>query len=993
MRSWLERAPGLAVVNEYGPTEAAVGCCVLEVTAGQELPGVVPVGSPVANTRLFVLDEWLSPVPAGTAGELYIAGTQLARGYLGRPGLTGERFVACPFGAGERMYRTGDLARWTSDGQLVFCGRADEQVKIRGFRIEPGEVVAVLAAHPQVAQAVVVAREDAPGDRRLTGYVVPAASTGDGSDSTGTSGADGGLATAVREHAAARLPEYMVPAVVVILDALPLTPGGKLDKAALPAPDYTPRATSRAPATATEEILCAAFASVLGVDRVGPDDDFFALGGHSLLAVRLASRVRAVLGAEVGVRAVFEAPTPAGLAAALHGAGPARLPLAARPRTERVPLSFSQQRLWFIAQLEGPSAVYNNPVALRLDGDLDAAALGAALADVIARHEVLRTVFPAADGQPYQRVLGMDELDWRLETIETAEEDLPAAVARAAAEPFDLAAQQLPVRARLLRAAPDVHVLVMVLHHVATDGWSTGVLVRDLSQAYGARREGRAPGWAPLPVQYADYAIWQRELLGDAGDPGSLLSQQAAWWRDALAGAPPELALPADRPRPSAASHRGLVAPLEIPAWVHQRLDSLAREQGVTLFMVIQAALAVLLSKLGAGDDIPVGTGIAGRTDEALDDLVGFFVNTLVLRTDVSGDPEFTELLARVRRFWLEALDHQDVPFERLVDDLAQDRSLARHPLFQIMLTLQDIAPADAGLPGVQTSAIRAGTAAARFDLSLNLGELRDGQGCPDGLRGQLMAAADLFDEATARAIAARFARVLAAVAADPAIRLRAVPVLDATERAQVLQGWNDTVAEVPPGTVAGLVAAQAARIPDAIALVSEGGSVSYGELDAAAGRLARVLAARGAGPEKVVAVALERSAALVTALLAVWKTGAAYLPVDPEYPAERISFMLADADPVAVITSRMAAAVLPELAVPVVLADDLSADAGGRAGPGGRRAPARPSGVRDLHLGVDRDAEGRRGLPCEPGQLRGLVPAGVSGGRAEQPAACLAVV
>jgi hypothetical protein len=409
-----------------------------------------------------------------------------------------------------------------------------------------------------VARAAVTAREDAPGDVRLAAYIVPAAGVG-----------EGGLAEAVGAFAAERLPGYMVPSSVTVLGALPLTASGKLDRAALPAPDRAAGAgEGRGPATVLEDVICGVFAGVLGVERVGPEDDFFALGGHSLLAVTLASRVRAVLGAEVTVRAVFEAPNPAALAAWLAGAGPARLPLAARPRPELVPLSFAQERLWFIAQLEGPSATYNNPVAVRLEGDLDTAALEAALGDVIDRHEVLRTVLPAGrDGQPYQRVLAMTELGWRLpvaavgeqELAGAGEQELAAAVARAAGEPFDLQAQ-VPVRARLLRTGAGVHVLVLVVHHVATDGWSAGVLARDLSAAYAARRQGRVPGWAPLPVQYADYATWQRELLGDEGDPGSLLAGQAAWWRRALDGAPPELALPADRPRPPAASHRGHAA-------------------------------------------------------------------------------------------------------------------------------------------------------------------------------------------------------------------------------------------------------------------------------------------------------------------------------------------------------------------------------------------------------------------------------------------------
>ncbi len=541
---------GRELVNTYGPTEATV-----MVTAGAvDLGAVIPsIGRPVANARLFVLDGWLSPVPEGVAGELYIGGAGVARGYVGRAGLTAGRFVACPFGVpGERMYRTGDLVRWGAGGELVFCGRVDEQVKVRGFRVEPGEVEAVLAGCPGVALAAVTVREDIPGDRRLVGYVVPVAGP-----------VHGGLARVVREFAAGRLPEYLVPSAVVVVEEFPLTPSGKLDRAALPAPDYPAAAPGRGPATVAEEILCAAFAEVLGLDQVGADDDFFALGGHSLLAVRLASRVRAVLGAELAVRTLFEAPSPAALAKRLDQNGPARMPLEPYPRPGRVPLSFAQQRLWFIAQLEGPSAVYNNPVALRLEGDLDTEAMAAALADVIGRHEVLRTVFPVADGEPFQQVLPADELAWRLEIARVSEGELARVVTEVAGQPFDLATE-IPIRARLLVAGPAVHVLVVVIHHIATDGWSAGVLARDLVAAYAARSAGRAPSWASLPVQYADYALWQRELLGDEGDPGSLVARQVGFWREALAGAPAELALPADRPRPAVASHRGHTAPLDV---------------------------------------------------------------------------------------------------------------------------------------------------------------------------------------------------------------------------------------------------------------------------------------------------------------------------------------------------------------------------------------------------------------------------------------------
>ncbi len=935
------QAGGPVLVNMYGITETTVHVTALALEAGAAGPGAggSPVGRPVAGWQVFVLDRWLCPVPAGVAGELYVAGAGLARGYAGRAGLTGERFVACPFGgAGERMYRTGDVARWTPGGELVYCGRADDQVKIRGFRIEPGEIEAVLAAHPEVARAVVTVREDTAGDKRLAAYVV--------------AGADAGLAGRLREHAAGRLPDYMVPSAFVVLDALPLTASGKLDRAALPAPDHAAAAGGgRAPETVAEEILCGLFAAVLGLDSVGPEDDFFGLGGHSLLAVRLVSRVRSVLDVEVPVRALFAAPTPAGLAAWLEQAGPARLPLAPRPRPARVPLSFAQQRLWFIAEMEGPSPAYNNPVAVRLEGDLDPAALEAALGDVIGRHEVLRTIFPADGGEPCQQVIGVDELGWELPAAAVADDrELAGAVAAAVSEPFDLTAD-VPVRARLLAVAADVHVLVVVIHHVATDGWSTGVLARDLSVAYAARLTGQPPRWAALPVQYADYAIWQRELLGDEDDPGSLLSGQLAWWRDALAGSPPELTLPADRPRPPVSGYRGHTAPLAVGAEVHAALAALAREQGVTMFMVVQAALAVLLSKLGAGEDIPVGTPVAGRSDEALDDLVGFFVNTLVLRTDVSGDPEFTGLLGRVREFWLGALDHQDVPFERLVEVLAPERSLARHPLFQVMLAVQNNAQATVSLPGLRVAAMPSGEPAARFDVQVSLSEVRDGHGRPGGLRGMVTAAAGLFDPATTEAIGERLARVLAVVAADPGVRLRRVQVMAEGERAQVVSGWNDTAREVAAVTVPELFEAVVARAPDAVAVTCGGARLSYGELNRQANRLARVLAGLGAGPETVVAVVMDRSAELVTALLAVLKAGAAYLPVDPGYPVQRIAYMLSQADPVAVIASKHSVAALPVLPeVPVLawgdpgLAARLAGAADADLGDGDRRGPLRPA-------------------------------------------------
>uniref|UniRef100_UPI0038999820 non-ribosomal peptide synthase/polyketide synthase n=1 Tax=Streptomyces yaizuensis TaxID=2989713 RepID=UPI0038999820 len=926
VRRVLAENAGVVVRQLYGPTEVTLCATQHEITDAAEVDAVLPIGRPLDNTSVYVLDDGLNVVPVGVAGELYVAGAGVARGYVGRSALTGERFVASPFRPGERMYRTGDQVRWSADGRLVFVGRADEQVKIRGFRVEPGEVEAVLAAHPVVGQAAVVVREDIPGDKRLIAYLVPG--------EHGEQGEQGAsIVGTVRAYAADRLPEYMLPSAFVELDVLPLTVNGKVDRKALPAPTYTTGGAGRMPADAREELLCQAFADVLGLPSVGVDDDFFALGGHSLLVTRLVSRVRVTLDAELPIRTVFEAPTPGRLAARLAAAGgPARLALVERERPARPPLSFAQQRLWFLGQLEGPSATYNIPLALRLTGELDREAFAAALRDVIERHEVLRTVFALADGVPYQRVLPVGETPFALDVVEVSPDGLAGAVADAAAYAFDLMTG-IPIRASLFAVAPDEHVLVLVVHHIAGDAWSMEPLSRDVAVAYAARRGGEEPLWAPLPVQYADYALWQRELLGHEEDPGSLISRQVDHWRTALTGAPEELELPYDRPRPAELSYRGHLSEVGIPAELHRRLLEVARAEGVTVFMVLQAALATVLSRLGAGTDVPIGTAVAGRTDQALDELAGFFVNTLVLRTDLSGNPTFAETLGRARESLLAALAHQDVPFERLVEELTPARSLARHPLFQVMLTLENTARAGGGglaeLPGLEISVLPTGTVPAKFDLDLGFTETFDPAGNPAGMRGTLIAAADLFDPDTADRIAARLVRVLDQLAHRPELRLGAVDMLDAAERSLLVEGWQDPAVPVAETTLPELFEAQAARTPDAIAVTDGEVQVSYAELDARAERLARHLTDRGVGPEDVVGVLMGRSAELIVAVLAVLKAGGAYLPLDPENPAERIESVLVEAGAVCVVTSVASRHALP-VAVPVVLADGSGVDGSG---------------------------------------------------------------
>ncbi|MFD9888891.1 amino acid adenylation domain-containing protein [Amycolatopsis sp. NPDC059027] len=1256
VRRLFDTYPGISVVDGYGPTETTTFATRHVMTRDNPPQGTVPIGAPMEAMRVYVLDERLRLTAPGVPGELYVSGAGVARGYLGRPGLTADRFVADPFGVpGARMYRTGDVVRWNRRGELEFVGRADDQVKVRGFRVEPGEVEAALFDQPEVAQAVVVARED-----RLVAYVVPEVETdtgeGDaqvdewrdvydtmygaervaelGSDFTGWNSSytgepipldemeswraaaveriressprrileigvgsglllgpllddvesywatdfsapvierlrqqvdagnvelrcqpaddvsglpagffdvvvlnsivqyfpdgaylkrvldgalrllapggrifvgdvryqrtvralhtvvqagraesverlrasveqavllekelvldpgffslwakensagvdirlkrgaahneltrhryevvvhrdpadvvpvaelpeleftsldelgdvevpvrvvgipnprltgelaaaraltrhaplddvrarlrartgldpealhawgersgyrvvttwsphdsaayeavllpagnddrltgvyrypDGGrprsalvnnplgsrttghLLARLRDRLAERLPDYLVPATILAIDEIPLTGNGKVDRAALPEPGRH-HVTGRAPRTPQEEVLCGLFAEILGRPTVGVDDGFFDLGGHSLLATRLISRIRAVFGVDLPVRALFEADTVALLAERVHG-GSERPALVPRERPEVLPLSFAQQRLWFLHKLEGPSATYNIALALRLTGELDREALEAALGDVVGRHESLRTVFPEIDGKPRQLVTE-DRPSLRLDR--TTETELTETLSVAARYEFDLAGE-IPIRTTLFEVDESTSVLLVLVHHIAGDGWSMGPLARDLVTAYTARRDGVVPGWAPLPVQYADYTLWQRSLLGDESDVDSLFNRQVAYWTDRLDGLPDESTVPLDRPRPAVASYEGDTVWFGVDVGVVGGLGVVARGVGASLFMVLQAGLAVLVSRLGGGGDVAVGSPIAGRTDGGLDDLVGFFVNTWVLRSDVSGDPSFVELVGRVREVSLGAYEHQDVPFELLVERLNPRRSSAHHPLFQIALALQNNEEARFDFPGLQADLELAPTYTSRFDLFFSLTEKFDESGAPAGITGMVEYATELFDRETVEELSRRFVGLLRSLAANPEKPISQAEILFPAERVRLLPPAPEPIGATLPE----LFRARVECAPDAVAVVSGGVALSYRDVDVRANRLAHWLVGRGVGPESRVALVLERSVDLVVAILAVVKSGGAYVPVDPSYPAERISDLIDDVAPV----------------------------------------------------------------------------------------------
>ncbi len=880
---------GGLLVNGYGPTENTTFTCCHPMTEPGQVGHTVSIGRPISNTQVYLLDAALEPVPVGVWGELYTGGDGLAWGYLHRPELTAERFIPHPFSAepGARLYRTGDRARWLPDGRIEFASRLDTQVKVRGFRIEPGEVEAALASHPGVSEAVVVSREDGAGGKRLVAYFVPRG--------------DAPPTQELRAHLQSKLPEYMVPSVFVPLPALPLTPNGKVDRKALPAPRVEGSQAGQAgpvePRTSMEQVVAEVFGTLLGVERVGVDDHFFQLGGHSLLATQAVSRLRETVGRELPVRALFESPTVAQLAQRLEEEqGERPPPLVHQAHRDEVVQSFAQQRLWLTSQLDAGGVSYNVPFASRLKGPLEVGALEASFQEVVRRHEVLRTTFAEVDGEPVQRIHAQQEL--RLEVEEVPEQEVLARVEQEAQRPFDLERGPL-LRVRLLRVGPEEHVLVWVVHHIVFDGWSIGVLYQELSALYRARVRGEAARLEDLPVQYADYARWQSEWL-----KGEVLERQLAWWKEQLAGASPVLELPTDSPRPPAQSFRGALLRMPLPPELAGALRELSRKEGVTLFMTLLAGFQALLSRYSGQTDIAVGSPISGRNWREVEPLLGFFVNTLVLRADTAG-ASFRELLGRVRKACLGAYAHQDLPFEQLVDALQPTRDLSRSPLFQVMFVMPGTPP-PLDLEGVTADDLDFEPGTAKFDLTLFAWDL------PQGLMAYWEYNTDLYDEETVVRMAGHYVRLLQAAVSQPGQRVEALPLLGEAERHRLLVEWSTRKdATYVPGLMHRWVEAQVARTPRAEAVTDGTRSLTYAELDARANQLAHHLLALGVPPNGTVGLCLDRASLdMPVAVLATLKAGAAFLPLDPTWPSERLALMLEDTSaPVVVAHSHLVSA------------------------------------------------------------------------------------
>ncbi|MGU3435723.1 amino acid adenylation domain-containing protein [Actinomycetes bacterium M1A6_2h] len=883
-------APGRSMYNAYGPTEFTMISHMSEpLRPGEQ----ITIGGPVRGASCVVLDRRLRPVPVGVVGELYLIGGSQARGYVNAGGVTAARFVPCPFGEpGRRMYRTGDLVRWTRTREISYVGRADFQIKIRGIRVELGEIDAALSMHESVRSSVTVAHRQSAGVLLLASYVMlEEGRTIDHEE--------------LHRFAVQNLPAHMVPQSVMVLDSLPLTVNGKVDRARLPEPVIESR-EFRAPTMPVEEIVASVFVELLGVDRVGRDDDFFALGGNSLIATRAVSRLGAALGTTVTVRTLFEAPSVAALAARLqvNSGGGARRALTHRPSGDPAPLSYAQRRMWFLNRFDPESAAYNIPFAVRLIGDLDVPALQVAMLDVIDRHESLRSMYPETEHGPVQVPMMAESVVPDLTPVDIDENDLRSAVFELAATTFDVT-ETVPIASRLFRTAPGSHVLAVVVHHISADGASMAPLARDLMAAYSARISWYAPTWAPLPVQYSDYAVWQREVLGDENDPESVIAQQERYWLSALADLPDELQLPADRPRPAEPTHAGATYDFRVDAELHERLIELARHNSSTLFMVMHSVLAVVLARYGNTDDVTLGTPVAGRGDAAIDDMIGMFVNTLALRTRIDSNQNFTSLLEHVREQDLAAFAHADVPFERLVEVIDPPRSRSRHPIFQVMLAFQNLEQAHFELTDLRLETLEFDLGVAKFDLQFTLVDSVSPLGAPDGMSASIGYATDLFDHKTVAALAERFLIVASEVAENPNKPVGDIELLGSVEQARLVRPVLPDDVTNTSHTLLASYERQVLTAPDAIAVVFGDTALTYREFDARANRLARAFIDAGVGPEKFVATSLPRSIDAVVAVYAVLKAGGAYVPIDPDQPAERTQFILDTVKPIYVLSDQ----------------------------------------------------------------------------------------
>ncbi|MEH2059373.1 MAG: non-ribosomal peptide synthase/polyketide synthase [Nostoc sp.] len=909
---WLSQLSDCTLHNHYGPSESHVVVTFTLTNSVNTWPPLPPIGRPIANTQIYILDKYLQPVPVGVPGELHIGGVSLARGYLNRNELTQAKFILNPFEKSQesRLYKTGDKARYLPNGNIEYLGRIDNQVKIRGFRIELGEIEAVMSQYELLQANCAIVREDTPGDKRLVAYIVPQP------EQTPT-------VNQLRQFLKSKLPEYMVPSAIVTLESLPLTPSGKVNRRALPAPEPSSELLEKyvAPRTPIEEILALIWQQVLKVELVGRHDNFFELGGHSLLATQLVSRVRSSLKVELPLRSLFAAPTISQLALLIQQLQQQDIELSALPILKRVenanlPLSYAQQRLWFLDQLEPNSASYNIPFGLRLVGSLNFTALEQSLIEIIYRHEALRTNFVTVDGKPTQII--QTATNWSVAVVNL--QHLPASeqeitvhklVQQQALLPFDLASDAL-IRATLLILSETEQWLVVCMHHVVSDGWSMGVFVQELQALYNTYSQGESSPLLPLPIQYADFAIWQRQWL-----VGEVLRSQLSYWKQQLANAPTFLPLPTDRPRPTVQTFNGANMEFALSVELTQRLRKLSHEQGVTLFMTLLAAYNTLLYRYTGQTDILVGTPIANRDRTEIEGLIGFFVNTLVMRTDLSLNPTFNELLPRIREMALPAYAHQDLPFEMLVEALQPERDMSHTPLFQVMFVLNNASISEIELTGLSVSDLPIESAIAKFDLTLGM------ENTNNGLVGWWEYNTDLFSRSTIERMTDHFVTLLEAIVANPQERISQLPMLTASEQQQLLVEWNNTSVDYPiDKCIHQLFEEQVERTPDAVGVVFENQQLTYHELNCRANQLAHYLRSLGVSADVLVGICAERSLEMVVGLLGILKAGGAYVPLDPEYPQDRLSFMLEDAQVSVLLSQQQLVKKLPEHQARVVCLD-----------------------------------------------------------------------